>query len=153
MLQHIYIMWFLPTLSGVFSSSHRLEGKAVVPVQQITWVTPYKETQIITIHSIGWMKWWITNYAMEKHFEGPTSNIDGSKSSCFLVSPLKTYHIQELYRTRKIYWERIKSNWARKLFLKIYLQSLLILFTKQCLSFLKIPKYHPWLNIPLKQWR
>jgi len=29
-------MRFLPTLSGVFSSSQRFEGKAVVPVQQIT---------------------------------------------------------------------------------------------------------------------
>ncbi|WVZ16538.1 hypothetical protein V8G54_009520 [Vigna mungo] len=46
------------TLSGVLSSSQRLEGNAVVPVQQITCVTP--------------------------------SNIDGSKSSCFLVSPLNT---------------------------------------------------------------
>lgn len=31
---------FWPVLSGVLSPSHRLEGKAVVPVQQITCVTP-----------------------------------------------------------------------------------------------------------------
>lgn len=31
---------FRPTLSGVLSPSHRFDGKAVVPVQQITCVTP-----------------------------------------------------------------------------------------------------------------
>ena len=42
---NIVIIWILPTLSGVLSSSHRLEGKAVVPVQQITCVTPYKASK------------------------------------------------------------------------------------------------------------
>ena len=32
---------FSPTLPGVLSPLHLCEGKAVVPVQQITCVTPY----------------------------------------------------------------------------------------------------------------
>lgn len=40
-----------PTLSGVFSPLHLLEGKAVVPVQQITCVTPYTTTMLIKIQT------------------------------------------------------------------------------------------------------
>lgn len=41
-----------PTLSGVLSPSHLLEGKAVVPVQQITCVTPCNIDLIAFIYGV-----------------------------------------------------------------------------------------------------
>jgi hypothetical protein len=35
-------MMYIPTRSGVLSPSQRFDGNAVVPVQQITCVTPYE---------------------------------------------------------------------------------------------------------------
>lgn len=75
---------FSPTLSGVFSPLHLLEGKAVVPVQHITCVTPYRNHFNSQHHKD-------TNLENDEQVKQRTSNMDGSRSSGFLVSPLTTY--------------------------------------------------------------
>ena len=84
----------IPTLSGVLSPSQRLEGKAVVPVQQITWVTPCEEVKEDAKTSKLSPK--LQNYS-KAHFLH-TSNIAGSKSLRFLVSPFHTYQLKNFWQ-------------------------------------------------------
>lgn len=99
---------FEPVLSGVLSPSHLLDGKAVVPVQHITCVTPCnmnlyhlwpsldckRSFHILLV--IKWMKkflMWINKPRAKLGGNHHTSNIEGSKSSGFRVSPCRTYQV------------------------------------------------------------
>lgn len=74
----------------MLSPSQRLEGKAVVPVQQITWVTPCEEGKEDAKTSKLSPK--LRKYQEDSILH--TSNIAGSKSLGFLVSPFHTYPLK-----------------------------------------------------------